>query len=1004
MEKKINSLTCDNLLNNLSGMFYRCKNDKEWTMEWVSAGCKKLTGYEDKELVNNHTVSFNDLIHPFDRDWLREKCTRNLMEMNVCNNEYRIICRLGQTRWVSEVANGIYDADGALLYIEGYIQDITSAKEQTLMESAFNSYQKAVNSGSIVSITDINGKIIYCNELFLQISQYSRSELIGQTHRVINSGFHSADFFRELWETILKGNIWRGEMQNRSKDGTYYWVDTVISPVFDSQGIIVNFLSIRNLITDKKKKEFELIESEKFNRDILSSFSSNIAVIDDSGMIISTNESWRKFSLDNDCPDLSKTCEGTNYLKVCHDASIAGDILATEVLQELNKLIQGTNSAFQMEYPCHSKTTMRWFLLSAAMLKGEKRRVVLRHVDITKRKRVEQKLADNEQKYRNIIENSQELILSIEKNGNIVFANNVWQKVLGFSDEELMRMNFFDLLHNDVKDECNQYFQRVLLGENLTSVGSQIISKYGSIVYVESNATPIRVGEKIVGVQLFMRDVTKKKKVEFELTRSENRFRKVFESVKDLIYSISKEGKFISLNPAFEMLSGYKVDEFIGRSFVELVHPDDLPLAMSSFSKIFLGKKVEMYNLRLKHKDGTYRICELTPGALIIDNMVVESLGLARDVTDRVLSEKKLRESEERFNYALKGANDGLWDWNLVTNEVYFSPRWKSMLGYEDHELENSFAVWLSLLHPDDVLTTKQKLNDFLCGIISDYHVEFRLKHKNGEYLDILSRGFLIKDLNGNNIRVVGTHLDMTELNIKKIQLQKLIDELNHKYNDLMQFNYIISHNLRTPVASILGLANILKYPDNSESDVRKIMDNIVISAQKTDEVLMDITNILSVREPLNAKKTDVVISEIVSGVLGMLKMQISKSKANINIEIADDCKSIKTIKAYLESIIYNLISNSIKYSSPDKNPEISLKVKKIYDMVHFTLTDNGIGIDIVKHKDKLFGLYKRFSGDVEGRGLGLFMTKMQVEAMGGKIFIDSVVGKGTTFTINFPS
>ncbi|MBL7889622.1 MAG: PAS domain S-box protein [Bacteroidia bacterium] len=998
--KSINHITCENLLDSLPGMFYRCKNDKEWTMEWVSSGCKKLTGYNEEELINNCVVSFNDLIHPEDRDWLWEKCSFNLKERNVCNNEYRIICRLGRTRWVKEVANGIYDDNGALLSIEGYIQEVTCEKEQTLLESAFNSYQEAVNSGSIVSITNTKGEIIYCNDLFLKISQYSRSELIGQTHRVINSGFHSADFFRELWETILKGNIWRGEMRNRSKDGNYYWVDTVISPVFDSQGVIVNFLSIRNLITDKKKKEFELIESEKFNRDILSSFSSNIAVIDDSGVIISTNESWRKFSIDNDCSDLSKTSEGANYLEVCHNASIAGDTIATEVLQGLRKLINCESEMFQMEYPCHSEFTKRWFLLSATMLKGESRRVVLRHVDITKRKLVEQKLADNEQKYRNIIENSQELILSIEKNGNIVFANNVLQKILGFSDMELMRMNFFDLLHDDVKGKCNQYFQDVLLGETLTSVDSQIISKKGEIVYVESNATPIRVDEKVVGVQLFMRDVTKKKMVEFELSRSENRYRKVFESVQDVIYTISKDGKFISLNPAFEKLSGYRIDEFVGRSFVELVHPDDLPFAMATFHKIFSGEKVDMYNLRLKHKNNTYRICELTPGALIVDNMVVESLGLARDVTDRVLSEKKLRDSEERFNLALKGANDGLWDWNLITNEVYFSPRWKEMVGYGDHELENNFETWVTLLHPDDYANTVDKLNNYLSGKSEEYNVEFRLKHKNGGYIDVLARGFLIKDSEGNNVRITGTHLDMTELNVKKVQLQKLIDELSKKYNDLMQFNYIISHNLRTPVASILGLASLLKLPNNSQEDKDKILQNILLSTEKIDEVLKDLTNIISVREPLNIKRTQVKVKELIDAVIYLLDKRREEVGAKIIVDIAEDCQTIMTIKPYFESIVYNLLLNSLKYASPDRLPIIFLKVRKTSQSICFQVSDNGIGIDLEKHRDKIFGLYKRFSTDVEGRGLGLFMTKMQVEALGGEIFVESTINVGTTFTI----
>ncbi len=1000
--KSINQITCENLLHNLPGMFYRCQNDQDWTMDWVSSGCKQLTGYDREELINNAVVSYNDLIHVDDRDWLWEKCSCNLKEMKVCNNEYRIICRLGRIKWVREVANGIYDSDGLLLYVEGYIQEITCEKEQNILAASFNSYQYAINSGSIVSITDTKGAIVYCNDYFLKISKYSRLELIGQTHRVINSGFHSSEFFKEMWTTILDGSIWRGEVRNRAKDGTFYWVDTVISPVLNSEGQVVNFLSIRNLITDKKHKEIELIESERFIKGILSSFTSNIAVIDKNGQIISTNDSWKNFSVDNNCPDLISTCEGANYFRACEKAIASGDEIAFKVLDGLKAILAGEMELFQIEYPCHSDTVMRWFLLNATPLKGESYKAVIRHVDITKRKIAEQKLAESEQKYRAIIENSQELIISMDTNGVITFANKVWKNILGYTEEDLLGRKFLDLVNDEVRTKCTSFFNRIVNGETLQSVDSQLVARSGELIYIEANSTPIVAEGQVVGVQVFARDVRMKRKMELEIKESENRLRKVFESVQDVIYTISPKGVFVSLNPAFEKLSGYKVEEWIGRPFAELVHPDDLPKAMDAFNKVFHGENVDVYTLRLRNSSGEYRICELTPGAFIVDNEVVESLGLARDVTERILSEKKLKESEERFNLALKGANDGLWDWNLITNEVYFSPRWKKMVGYEDHELENTFDTWVALIHPDDFTYTLEKLNDYLSGRSDEYNVEFRLKHKNGGYIDVLARGFLIKDNDGKNLRITGTHLDMTELNVKKIQLQKLIDELSRKYNDLMQFNYIISHNLRTPVASILGLATLLKFPDNSEEDKDKILQNILVSTEKMDEVLKDLTNIISVREPLNVKRTDVHVKELIHAVIYMLDKRIEEVGAKIVIDVEADSQTITTIKPYFESILYNLLLNSLKYKSPDRSPIIFLKVKRINAGISFQISDNGIGIDLTKNRDKIFGLYKRFNTDVEGRGLGLFMTKMQVEAMGGEISVESTVNVGTTFTIHF--
>jgi PAS domain S-box-containing protein len=612
-------------------------------------------------------------------------------------------------------------------------------------------------------------------------------------------------------------------------------------------------------------------------------------------------------------------------------------------------------------------------------------------------------MQDSEYNYKLIIENSRDLILIIGLNGVISFANNSWYKKIGYLDSELVGMNIFDLIDYGCIDNCKSHFESVLTGKEVLEMELTIVSKTGNPIYVNVSCSPLYKDGVIIGTQSFFRDITSKKHTESALLESEVKQRKIFESVQDVVYIISSEGKFVSLNPAFEKVSGYKIEEWIGKSFTEMVHPDDLKFSLESFRKIFAGEKVDIYNLRLKRKDGEYLICELTPGALEINGKIVEFLGVARDITQRKRNEDLLKESEERFKLALKGANDGLWDWNLSTNEVYFSPRWKGMLGYEDHELKNDFDTWTMLIHPDDIGQTLLKLDNYLHGKTGDYQTQFRLMHKNGYYVDVLARGYLIKDESGNNLRITGTHVDMTEINVNKIQLQKLIDELSKKYNDLLQFNYIISHNLRTPVASILGLGSILSFDDNTEEEKKKIVDNIVLSTMKIDEVLKDLTNIITIRQPLLSKRTIVNIMEIIQGILEMLKEEIKKSNAILDLDLDENYSTLFTIKGYIESVLFNLISNAIKYSSNNRRPLIKIKSIQSNDQVILSVEDNGIGIDLEKNGANMFGLYKRFNSDSEGRGLGLFMSKNQIEAIGGTINISSQLDVGTVFTIKIP-
>ncbi len=257
----INESVCLNLLNNLPGMFFRRLNDEDRTMIYASNGCNELTGYSAEEICNNNNVPFFALLHPDDRERVKLRTIKCITEKNNCNLEYRILCRKGKTKWVKEISNGVY-IDDELVYIEGYISDITSERESSKLNSMLNTYQNAVNSGSLVSITDPKGMILFANDQFCKYSKYSRKELIGQNHRIVNSKFHSDSFFLDMWTTLKSGDTWRGEIRNKAKDGSIYWVDTVITPVFDTRHRIIQYLSIRNIITEKKENEFALVKKK----------------------------------------------------------------------------------------------------------------------------------------------------------------------------------------------------------------------------------------------------------------------------------------------------------------------------------------------------------------------------------------------------------------------------------------------------------------------------------------------------------------------------------------------------------------------------------------------------------------------------------------------------------------------------------------------------------------------------------------------------------------------
>ena len=240
------------------------------------------------------------------------------------------------------------------------------------------------------------------------------------------------------------------------------------------------------------------------------------------------------------------------------------------------------------------------------------------------------------------------------------------------------------------------------------------------------------------------------------------------------------------------------------------------------------------------------------------------------------------------------------------------------------------------------------------------------------------------------------------ELLFQNEQKEKMTADLIQRNKDLEQFTYIISHNLRAPVANIIGLSYRLEQVGLADEIKKQIAGGLSTSVKKLDEVIRDLNDILKVRQKVDESKQLINLTQFASDI----HLSIEKMVENENADIVWDfteVDEIVTIKSYLHSIFYNLISNSLKYRQPGIPPVIEIRSQKLNNKIVLFFKDNGLGIDLQKLSDQVFGLYKRFHTDrAEGKGIGLYMVKTQVESMGGKISISSEVNKGTEFKIEF--
>ncbi|WP_210489031.1 PAS domain-containing sensor histidine kinase [Rufibacter aurantiacus] len=367
---------------------------------------------------------------------------------------------------------------------------------------------------------------------------------------------------------------------------------------------------------------------------------------------------------------------------------------------------------------------------------------------------------------------------------------------------------------------------------------------------------------------------------------------------------------------------------------------------------------------------------------------------------------------------------------------VYASGACQDILGYRSWEVEGMH--YTDLVHPEDQTRTQQAFQVAANGTRQQF--ENRMIHKDGQEVWVLwsvawseeegtmfcvgrnITGFKFREqksqqagqsfrpvfrkepLNHQGPSLLTSNVEESGCQETKLQLSKLTLDLQRKNGDLQQFTYIVSHNLRSPVANAMGLANLLATTDRNSAAFDRSLSFLRLSLLRMDNVLRDMNTILTIRDRRgNVEREKVDIKEVILQAMSSLEDQLRSAGATINLDITDGL-SVQANKAYVYSIILNLLSNSVKYRAAERELEVNIKCY-FNDKKETTIffSDNGSGFDMEKNRNNVFKLYKRFHAHTEGRGMGLFLIKTHLDSLGGRIDVDSKVGQGTCFLINLP-
>jgi PAS domain S-box-containing protein len=597
--------------------------------------------------------------------------------------------------------------------------------------------------------------------------------------------------------------------------------------------------------------------------------------------------------------------------------------------------------------------------------------------------------------------------LNVDGSIEMPYLSSKAKEVFGYTPEEI-QINP-KLLHEALHPDDKQKFWDNIMesAASLTDFRFEYrILINNQIEWMFANSTPKKMRDGSILWIGYTKKITERKQNELRLKESETKFRTLIENSPNLIFTHTLDGKinFIS-DYALRILQVDDVDAFKAQNIFSIVHPDDMPKVLATLAKIAKVKQTmtsEPFRINIEDR---YEWVIVT-GAPILDENgeIIEILSIGTIITSLKEKEEALIKSEALarkmanfYQSLLNSQSIYVVKTDAEGNFVYVNDCYQNIFGadvalvgtnaldsvyVEDRENVKS-VVALCLAQPEKAHNIVLRKVNFAGQIVTSQW-EFTAKtNAKGEVEEILCIGH-----------------DISELMSVLKKTEELLEVTTDQNSRLQNFAYIVSHNIRSHSANLMGIAQMMEEAKD-DNDRHLFLEMLKTSTQRLEETIQNLNEIITIQRSANQPKTKLNLFKEVEKAIDVLSEAIHDGHAVLDINVPRNL-FIKGIPAYVDSILLNVVSNAYKYRSPNRKCTINIKATEMEEFVCLEISDNGLGIDMKKAKGKLFGMYKTFHQVPDAKGLGLFMTKNQIEAMGGKIELKSVLDQGTTVLLYF--
>ena len=918
------------------------------------------------------------------------------------------------------------------------IRDITERKKaenhtallQTAMESAANG----------LAIYALDGTITWVNDAFTRLTGYSKSEAVGAHSSLLKSGCQTPEFYAGMWQTVLGGHVWQGELVNRRRDGTLYHERKTITPVRSGGNAITHCIGVQEDITEQKQFLARITQARDFHLHLLQNAPAMICRAETDGRCNWFNRTWLNFT-------------GRTAAQETDDGWIAGihPQDRSGFLAEYQKAVTRKEPFLQEFRMRLHDGEYRWVILHGRPfeLMGEEFAGFIAYgYDIHDAKLSAHQLRESEFRQRAILDNISDPAWLQDATGRFQAVNKAWCEFHHQTAAAALGRTTFEVLPLNVASRLTLAATQVMARGQPLELEENVILPDGTVGWLSVFLGPLKPDLKeSVGTVGIARNITARKLTELELIDAKLELEKANLQLEDRVAERTRElsllaeviehsavpfvmqnktGGLIMFNQAFAELTGYLRPELEDKQInwgLLLTPPEWRASEAAQLAKCIRTRQPVRYEMERIRKDGRRVPIELfvqpvfEQGGEFLHYRVFLS-----DITERQQAAALLQKVTDRLSLATSAGGVGIWDYDVVNNRLDWDDQMFRLYGITGDQFGGAYAAWQKGVHPDDRSDSDAAMQHALRGE-HEFNTEFRVCWPDGTIRYIRALAQVTRDKDGRPTRSIGTNWDIT----KQKQAELALHETNHRLEQANRraqeltaesnsanaaksdFLGHMSHEIRTPMNIILGNTQLLQRDPTLIQDVKRKLTTINRSGENLLTILNDILDLAKIEAGRVAMQLgNFNLIEFANELIVFFRLPAEAKHLTLTLTPSvGQQASIRADQGKLRQVLVNLLGNAIKFTQVGG---IELDITVVQHVTAGTrliaaVTDTGPGI-APADLNRIFEKFEQTTGGRQtpgGTGLGLSICRQIVRLLGGELSVQSQPGQGSTFRVEVP-